>query len=489
MDRDLFRPVWVLPTLPPGYASAHGGSWRRGESDPVAWCFKHQLTGHNVEVPTSIGAAVTASLGPPADHENVATKAEPLAGCADPLLLDGRYRIGSVLGRGGMADVVLGYDVLLNRDVAIKIFRSRTGTPDDEERFDREARVLASLSHLNLVTVFDAGIDTNGAHSHGPYLVMEYVGGPTVADVIAEGPTDPAQVAALGAQVAAALDCVHRHGIVHRDVKPGNILLTRAFAQDEPACDFDPSAGIAWNAKLTDFGIARVVDSAPLTVQGLTMGTATYLSPEQARGEPAGPASDIYSLALVLLELATGQRAFAGVAPEVAFARLHQRPEIPRTIGPGLAPLLRAMTADDPQRRPSAHEVHVALQDGSGWDSKPSRATRVLRVGWAVGAIAAGVAALAIAVGAVGPGQTTGEPLPPSIAPTHASPSGHGAAGAPSIRPTTPQTHASPSTQPPSGPATRSAEPSPAAPAATPAPTVGPARQASHGHGKHKPAH
>jgi serine/threonine protein kinase len=350
-----------------------------------------------------------------------------------------------------MADVVLGYDVLLNRDVAIKIFRSGSGTPDDEERFDREARVLASLSHPNLVTVFDAGIDTNNAHPGGPYLVMEYVAGPTVADVIADGPVDSAQVAVLGAQVAAALDCVHRHGIVHRDVKPGNILLTSAFGGDEPADAALGSSPGTWNAKLADFGIARVVDSAPLTVQGLTVGTATYLSPEQARGEPAGPASDIYSLALVLLELATGQRAFAGVAPEVAFARLDRRPEIPRTIGPGLVALLRAMTTDDPQRRPSAHEVCATLQDGSVWDAKSSRPPRVIKVGWAVGAIAAGAA---------------------------------------SAGPTTPQATASARAQLPSGTAPRPAGPSRAAPAATPpAQPVRPAKQASHGHGKHKPSH
>jgi len=389
-----------------------------------------------------------------------------------------------------MADVVLGYDVLLNRDVAIKIFRSGSGTPDDEERFDREARVLASLSHPNLVTVFDAGIDTNNGHPGGPYLVMEYVAGPTVAHVIADGPVDSAQVAVLGAQVAAALDCVHRHGIVHRDVKPANILLTSAFGGDEPAGAALGSSPGTWNAKLTDFGIARVVDSAPLTVQGLTVGTATYLSPEQARGEPAGPASDIYSLALVLLELATGQRAFAGVAPEVAFARLDRRPEIPGTIGPGLAALLRAMTTDDPLRRPSAHEVCIALQDGSGWDTKSSRPPRVIRVGWAVSAIAAGIAALAVAVGAASAGQSTGEPQPPSIAPTHAGTSVHGVAGAASAAPTTPQAPASARAQLPSGITPRSAGPSHAAPAATPpAQPIRPAKQASHGHGKHKPSH
>jgi eukaryotic-like serine/threonine-protein kinase len=448
-------------------------------------------------VPTSIGAAVTAPLNSPAEPEDLAPTAESLAlpRCSDSLLLDGRYRTGAMLGRGGMADVVLGYDVLLNRDVAIKIFRSGSGMPDDEGRFDREARVLASLSHPNLVTVFDAGTDANNAHSGGPYLVMEYVAGPTVSDVIADGPIDSGQVAAVGAQVAAALDCVHRHGIVHRDVKPGNILLTRAFETDEAAdTALGRPPGVTWNAKLTDFGIARVVDSAPLTVQGLTMGTATYLSPEQARGEPAGPASDIYSLALVLLELATGQRAFTGLVPEVAFARLRRPPEIPTTIGPGLAGLLRAMTADDPQRRPSAHEVCVALQDGTGWNAESARAGRVIKIGWAIGAIAAGAAALAIAIGAVSAGPTTGAPLP-SMAPTHAAPtgqraasSGHGVAFAASAGPTTGQAPAAPRTTLPSDTATRSAQPSPTAPA-PPAQPVAPARQASHGHGKHKPSH
>jgi hypothetical protein len=442
-----------------------------------------------------MGAAVTAPLNPPADHENLATTSEsvPVRPCPDPLLLDGRYRTGSVLGRGGMADVVLGYDMLLNRDVAIKIFRSRSGMPADEERFEREARVLASLSHPNLVTVFDAGIDINDAHSRRPYLVMEHVAGPTVADVIAEGPIDPGQVATLGGQVAAALDCVHRHGIVHRDVKPGNILLTSAVAEGEQSNDLGLSPGDGCSAKLTDFGIARVVDSAPLTMQGLTMGTATYLSPEQARGESAGPESDIYSLALVLLELATGQRAFAGVAPEVAFARLRRRPEIPRTIGPDLAALLRAMTADDPQRRPSAHDVCKTLQEGSARGSRWDGSARMIKLGWAVGAIGAGIAAVAIAVGTASAGRAPSLESPATAPPANAGLSHPALSGAPSAGPTTRQLPASPPARLPSrsaagsaGSSTASAKPPQAA---VPAGAVRPAKQAPHDHGKHKPPH
>lgn len=465
--------------------------------DAAARCFNRWLTGDNVEVPNSTGAAITAPLSLPADHEKLGPTTESVAArwCPDPLLLDGRYRTGSVLGRGGMADVVLGYDVLLNRDVAIKIFRSGSGMPADEERFDREAQVLASLSHPNLVTVFDAGIDTNDAHCRSPYLVMEYVAGPTVADVIAEGPIDSGQVAALGAQVAAALDCVHRHGIVHRDVKPGNILLTSAVTESEHSNDLGQSPGRdGWSAKLTDFGIARVVDSAPLTVQGLTMGTATYLSPEQARGESARPASDIYSLALVLLELATGQRAFAGVAPEVAFARLRRRPEIPRTIGPELAAVLRAMTADDPQRRPSAHEVCKTLHGGSPGGSGWSGSARVIKLGGAVGAIAAGMAAVAIAVGTASAGRAPSLESPAQIRPTQASPSRAALPGSPSARPTTRQLPAAPPTRLPTRSATGSvgsstASANPPQAAVPPAEKVRPAKQAPHGHGKHQPSH
>ena len=416
-------------------------------------------------------------------------------------LVDGRYRTESVLGRGGMADVVLASDIVLGRDVALKLFRSGSGMPADEQRFALEARVLASLSHPNLVTVFDAGIDVRETYTRSPYLVMEYVAGPTVAELIASGAVDHGQVAALGAQVASALDCVHQHGVVHRDVKPGNILLTDAFADSASA-----AAGLAphdaWTAKLTDFGIARVVDSAPLTVQGLTIGTATYLSPEQARGEPAGPASDVYSLALVLLELLTGRRAFEGAAPDVAYARLCRPPEIPKSVGRELTGLLRAMTANDPERRPSAKQVFAALHGATLHPARPGRSVRSTRARWAIaGGLAAGVAAAVIAIGTADFDRVTGVASTPSIAPTDLGAPGQSpraavpsrAAAAPSSS-QRPATSAPGSTRSATGSA-GSAGPPPVVQAAAPAAprTVGGSsadvKSASHGHSKRKPLH
>jgi serine/threonine protein kinase len=218
-----------------------------------------------------------------------------------------------------MADVFCAHDELLRRRVAVKVFA--TGQ-DVQRRAERETRILASLRHVNLITVLDAGIDATDPARPLRYLVMELIDGPTLAQQIAVGALDPAEVADLGAQLAIALNYVHDHDIVHRDIKPANILLAP-----------HQSEGRLWTTKLTDFGIAHVPDTASLTMTGLTLGTANYVSPEQALGQAVRPSSDIYSLGLVLLEALTGERAFTGAAPNLALVRIDHQPQVPNQLG------------------------------------------------------------------------------------------------------------------------------------------------------------
>jgi serine/threonine protein kinase len=278
-------------------------------------------------------------------------------------MLAGRYRLESVLGKGGMGTVHRGRDVVLDRPVAVKVFVHDATDPTQSERYEQEARILARLSHPGLVTVFDAGIDVSDGDGPQPYLVMEYVTGPTLADRIAQAPLAPAQAAMLASQLSTALAYIHRRGIVHRDVKPANILLEPA---EEP--------GGTDTAKLTDFGIARLVDGARLTMSGFTLGTANYLSPEQISGAEVTPASDVYSLGLVLLECLTGQVAYPGHGVEAALSRLHRRPYIPDSVPDGWARLLTAMTDAEPGNRPSATEIGVVA---TGLGSDPQEAGRI----------------------------------------------------------------------------------------------------------------
>lgn len=280
----------------------------------------------------------------------------------------GRYRLDERIGRGGMADVFRAEDVVLHRMVAVKLFRFDTESGDERARVDAEVHTLARLRHPGLVTVFDAG--TIGSDDEAtPFLVMELVNGPTLSQRLAGGPIRPGEAARLGAQLAITLDCVHANAVVHRDIKPANILL------DETA-----SARGGYAPKLADFGIARILDSARLTMQGMTVGTANYLSPEQARGEPVGPASDVYSLGLVLIECLTGRPAYPGSGLDAALARLRHAPPVPAEFGPRWAAVLAAMTATDPAARPSAADVAAELSavadEGAGEGAGDGAAAR-----------------------------------------------------------------------------------------------------------------
>lgn len=263
-------------------------------------------------------------------------------------VLGERYRVGQVIGDGGMGSVYRGTDVVLGREVALKVFRADVTDPHELHRQQAEARMLAGLNHPGLVTLFDTGTLLSGGREV-PFLVMELVSGVDLRGHLASGPLPGAEVARLGAELAGALQYIHHRGVVHRDIKPANILLTR-YTADSPL-----------RPKLADFGIARMLDGARVTATNMVPGTAAYLSPEQASGEEVGPPADIYSLGLVLLEALTGKVAFPGPPLEAAVARLSRDPQIPDALGPRWTRLLAAMTARDPRERPEASAVAAEL--------------------------------------------------------------------------------------------------------------------------------
>jgi eukaryotic-like serine/threonine-protein kinase len=262
-----------------------------------------------------------------------------------PALLDDRYLLGDELGTGVSSAVFRAHDLQLERDVAIKVFFGRASLPTASER---EAKLVASLTHHSLVTLLDVGTDRGPNGTVDLYLVMELVDGRNLADWIASGPFAARQVAFFGFDLAEALEYVHEQGIAHRNVKPGNILLA------------DEGEG-RYRARLGDFGFATEVGTgaAPGTSR---IGTAAYLSPEQASGGEATRESDVYALGLCLIEALTGQVVFPGSSEESIAARLHRDPVLPDDVSPGLATVLRAMTARDPAARPTPTGVAISLR-------------------------------------------------------------------------------------------------------------------------------
>ncbi|GEK87217.1 serine/threonine-protein kinase [Microbacterium aerolatum] len=264
--------------------------------------------------------------------------------CDEPTeaVLDGRYSLGEHIGRGATATVYRAEDMVLGRTVAIKLLRGPDEQTASADRARTESAVLASLNHPALVTLYDARLDPE----HPRYLAMEYVDGPTLATRLSRGALSRTEAALLALNLAQALEVVHEAGIIHRDVKPSNVLLAPGRR-----------AG-TWTPKLTDFGIAFGPDDARLTSPGVAIGTAAYMAPEQVEASELTPAVDVYSLGLVLLEALTGQPAFP-VAGQVqtALRRLTASPEIPEGLGSEWTDLLTRMTRTRPDERPTAAEV------------------------------------------------------------------------------------------------------------------------------------
>lgn len=273
--------------------------------------------------------------------------------------LGDRYEIGELIGQGGMAQVHRARDSRLDRQVAVKLLKPELSLdPEFRTRFRQEAQSAARMSHPTVVRVFDAGeepaIGTDGEPAAVPYIVMEYVDGRMVKDIIAEGPLSEAEAVRITKGILTALEYSHRAGIVHRDIKPGNVMVT-------------PGGQI----KVMDFGIARAVSetSANVAQTGMILGTAQYFSPEQARGETVDARTDLYSTGVILFELLTGRAPFqADTAVGVAYQHVAEEPPVTSSITPGITPEMDSIVAKALEKRrddrfQSATEFKEALDD------------------------------------------------------------------------------------------------------------------------------
>ncbi len=310
------------------------------------------------------------------------------------IVLGGRYELGGLLGRGGMADVRVAKDQRLGRQVAIKQLRADLASDDTfQARFRREAQSAAALNHPAIVAVYDTGESVDAHGNHIPYIVMEHVEGQTLREVLRDGRKIlPERALSITADVLGALDYSHRSGIIHRDIKPANVMLT-------------PSGQV----KVMDFGIARAIadSSSAMTQTAAVIGTAQYLSPEQARGETVDARSDIYSTGCLLYELLTGQPPFRGDSPvSVAYQHVREEarppsdhnPEVSQDVDHVIAKALAKRTDDRYQSAADMRKDIERVIAGHPIDA-PTAATAV------VGAAAAGAGATAVAPAAAATGR------------------------------------------------------------------------------------
>jgi len=286
-------------------------------------------------------------------------------------LLAGRYQVGELIGRGGMADVYSGIDSRLGRRVAIKLLRpALAADPTFRARFRREAQDAAKMAHPTIVRIFDAGEETHlepdGSETQLPFIIMEFVDGTLLKKRIESGPIATTDAVAIVGQVLTALEYSHRAGLVHRDIKPGNIMITTTG-----------------QVKVMDFGIARAITDTSSTIAETStiVGTAQYFSPEQARGEAVDARTDLYSTGIVLFELLTGRAPFVGDNPvAVAYQHVNQQAVAPSAINPHVPPaldavVLRAIAKDRFDRYQSATEFRKEIQAAAAGAPAPRKTT------------------------------------------------------------------------------------------------------------------